>query len=247
MTPCSLEAAPRFADTHYEAYARGCAEIGIPPHPRTQPKEEDLGERYAQLVVRLEWLVTCWVAVFFSAIAQGPVPWTREGLHRRIVRFVVTHDEVGRWVGALHDHHAMPYLAEGRSSQLACFLFQPFSVVDWPEFRDILKFQRPATEETDIPHRKTISKMVGDTAECVQQRIKVRYKVRCCFIAWIWIWTLSSYCCRCCCCNGRMCPARFRSRLMPTRHALSIPTSPSRPITLTRRQIAQAAGDSPVM
>ena len=91
MTPCSLEAAPRFADTHYEAYARGCAEIGIPPHPRTQPKEESLGERYAGLVVRLEWLVTCWavVAVFFSATAQDPVPWPKELLHR-IVRFVAT-------------------------------------------------------------------------------------------------------------------------------------------------------------
>ena len=54
--PCPLEA-HRFADTHYKTYARRCAELGIPPHPRTQKKDPGKGKRSARLVVYLEWLL----------------------------------------------------------------------------------------------------------------------------------------------------------------------------------------------
>ena len=54
--PCPLEA-HRFADTHHKIYAERCAELGLSPHPRTQPKK-DPGKRYARLDLWLDWLLT---------------------------------------------------------------------------------------------------------------------------------------------------------------------------------------------
>lgn len=50
---CSLKKQThRFADTHYETYAKRCADLGISPHPRAQRKEEGFGEgeMYARLM-----------------------------------------------------------------------------------------------------------------------------------------------------------------------------------------------------
>jgi len=47
--------------------------------------------------------------------------------------------------------------------------FQPLSVVDWPSFRSLLKFQRPSTKEADIPHRTTVTQTILATAECVKE------------------------------------------------------------------------------
>ena len=73
------------------------------------------------------------------------------------------------WWAALYDP---PYL---HPSHLACF--QPFRIVEEPEFRDILKFQRPATKEADIPHRTKIVQKILDTAEHVEKLVKERYQV----------------------------------------------------------------------
>jgi hypothetical protein len=68
--------------------------------------------------------------------------------------------------------HDPPYLYP---SHLACF--QPLNSVDRPEFRALLKFQRTATEEADIPHRTKITQRILDTAERVEQLVKERYQV----------------------------------------------------------------------
>jgi hypothetical protein len=55
--------------------------------------------------------------------------------------------------------------------------FQPFTVVDRPSFRALLKFHRPSTEEADIPHRGTVSKRICATAERAKLLVKERYQV----------------------------------------------------------------------
>lgn len=70
-------------------------------------------------------------------------------------------------------HHTWP--SDTQVILLACF--QPFRIVDEPEFRDLLKFQRPATKEADIPHRTKIAQKILDSAEHVEELIKERYKV----------------------------------------------------------------------
>ena len=117
------------------------------------------------------WWLTWWVC--FSSTAQGAVPWSREGLLDHIVEFIVTYDEVSCTA-------RLPCLTQWHSSQLACF--QPFSIVDWPYFRALLKFHRPATQEADIPHRTTVTPEILTTAERVKRLIKARYQVRCAFI-----------------------------------------------------------------
>ena len=91
--PCPLDA-HRFADTHYEPYAKRCAELGIRPHPRTQQgKVPDEGKEYARLVVYLEWLLTDLLGCF-SSTAQGPVQWSREVVLDHIMRHIVECDLV---------------------------------------------------------------------------------------------------------------------------------------------------------
>ena len=78
--PCPLDA-HRFADTHYEAYAKRCAELGIRPHPRTQ-REKGLGEgkEYARLVVYLEWLQTRWEQMAEHSRYRSLAPAIKAGL-----------------------------------------------------------------------------------------------------------------------------------------------------------------------
>ena len=93
LGPCPLDA-HRFADTHYETYAKRCADLGIPPHPRTQQgKGLGEGKEYARLVVYLEWLLTDLLGCF-SSTAQGAVQWSREVLLDSIMEYVVTCDDV---------------------------------------------------------------------------------------------------------------------------------------------------------
>jgi hypothetical protein len=67
--PCPLDT-HRFADTHYETYAKRCAELGISPHPRTQKKKKvpDEGKEYARLVVYLERLLTDMLSFLVSQL-----------------------------------------------------------------------------------------------------------------------------------------------------------------------------------
>jgi hypothetical protein len=41
-------------------------------------------------------------------------------------------------------------------------------------------------KEADIPHRTDVTKKTLEAASGVEQRIKERYRVRCCLIAWLW-------------------------------------------------------------
>ena len=79
--PCPLDAY-RSADTHYEPYAKRCAELGIPPHPRTQQKKKfpDEGKEYARLVVYLEWLLTRWEQMAEHGRYRSLAPAIRAGL-----------------------------------------------------------------------------------------------------------------------------------------------------------------------
>jgi hypothetical protein len=107
----------------------------------------------------------------FSSTAQDAVQWSREGLLDHIMEFIVTHDEV--CCAARLPYHPWP---SDTQVNLLVF-FQPFSVVDWPSFRALLKFQRPGTGEADIPHRTMVAQRTLDTAERVKQPVKDRYQV----------------------------------------------------------------------
>jgi hypothetical protein len=117
------------------------------------------------------------------------VQWSKEGLLDHIMALIVTYDVVG--CTALRCTAALPGLG---TSDPSWFVLQPFTIIDWPYFRALLQFQRPATKETDIPHRTAVSQKMFEAASGVEQRIKERYQVRCCFIALhciAWLWILS--------------------------------------------------------
>jgi hypothetical protein len=125
----------------------------------------------------LDWLQTRWGdGLLFSATVQDIVPCSREGFLDYLVAFIVTSDQVGCTAQLFH-------LTEGGGhvSQLGLF-YQPFSIVDQPYFRALLKSRHPDMKEMDIPHRTKIAEMVVATAKYVQQRTKERYRVRRCLI-----------------------------------------------------------------
>ena len=70
--PCSLEAR-RFADTHHKIYAERCAELGLSPHPRTQPKK-DPGKFLLTYPGSLNWHQGLDIAIRAFASVAGQMP-----------------------------------------------------------------------------------------------------------------------------------------------------------------------------
>jgi hypothetical protein len=56
---------------------------------------------------------------------------------------------------------------------------QPFRIVDKEKFRVLLKYQRPATKESDIPHRTKLRDEVILKANEAIERLKEHFKASC--------------------------------------------------------------------
>ena len=57
-------------------------------------------------------------------------------------------------------------------------MLQAFSLVDLPAFRRLLQFQRPSTNERDIPHRTSVANAVHGKAHKVKEILKGLFAVR---------------------------------------------------------------------
>ena len=69
---------------------------------------------------------------------------------------------------------------------LVCNLdtLQAFSLVDLPAFRRLLTFQRPSTNECDIPHRTSVAKAVHEKAHKVRETLKGLFAVHCLLLSY---------------------------------------------------------------
>ena len=56
--------------------------------------------------------------------------------------------------------------------------FQAFSLVDREAFRRLLKFQRPSTNDRDIPHRTSVANAIHEKAHKVRDILKGLFAVR---------------------------------------------------------------------
>ena len=88
--------------------------------------------------------------------------WSKEGLLEHIVDFVVSDDQVS-------DDYTCRLLSNG-----CC---QPFRIVDKKQFRVLLKYQRPATKDSDIPHRIKLRDEIILKANEAIERLKAHFKV----------------------------------------------------------------------
>lgn len=91
--------------------------------------------------------------------------WSKEGLLEHIVDFVVSDDQV-----SLH----YSYFA------FNCFLtvlVQPFQIVEKTKFRALLRYQRPAMKDSDIPHRTKLREEIIAKADEAIERLRAHFKV----------------------------------------------------------------------
>jgi hypothetical protein len=88
--------------------------------------------------------------------------WSKEGLLEHIVDFVVSDDQIS-------DDYTCRLLSNG-----CC---QPFRIVDKKQFRVLLKYQRPVTKDSDIPHRTKLRDEVILKANEAIERLKAHFKV----------------------------------------------------------------------
>lgn len=102
-------------------------------------------------------------------VAKVP-QWSKAGLMEHIVELVVVDDQV-RTVRHLCNNDSCSIL-------LCLDTFQAFSLVDREAFRRILKFQRPSTNDRDIPHRTSVANAVHEKAHKVRVILKGLFAVR---------------------------------------------------------------------
>ena len=140
----------RFWVSHGDLYLKKCQELKIQPNPRVLPEPEDGKSADQQTSLHSFIQVT------------SNVKWSKRGLLEHILQFVVSGDQVH------------PF-------QIFCFYFlsslQSFRVVDHGPFRKLLKYQRPATQESDIPHGTKLREEIIEKANIIIQRLKEEFKV----------------------------------------------------------------------
>lgn len=115
------------------------------------------------------------------AVAKVP-QWTKEGLMEHIVELVVVDDQVRN---AKLIYVLLKFTLTPRGTQA-------FSVVDRMAFRRLLKFQRPATKDADIPHRTSVAKAVHAKSYKVKDILKDLFAVS---VVYIVLLRLRSYVC----------------------------------------------------
>ena len=99
------------------------------------------------------------------SVAKMP-QWSREGLMEHIIELVVVDDQVRKnfYVTSAH-------------VQLMRDTLQAFSLVDRAAFRRLLMYQRPNTQDTDIPHRTSVAKAIHEKAYKVTNILKELFAV----------------------------------------------------------------------
>ncbi len=147
-------------ETHGVTYLTKCKELNITPNQHALPTTK-------------------------ANDAQGPTPETQETLDGFV-------SSSARWSTRWAARTYSQLCGRGRSGtyfrciiSIPCVLTysQSFRVVDTRSFRGLLKYQRPATKEDDIPHRQKVRDEVIEKAKVVIERMKRafqgEYRIKC--------------------------------------------------------------------